>query len=118
MSNNEFLKPPSAPPVVLSSEQSLEQSLGQSSDQSSYINNNEPNNANDNTQSFTETIKNIIETPIQSITGDYTILPLNGLDTNSYIIALNKSSNVVYLAICTLIIGIIYIFVIYILFFF
>ena len=39
--------------------------------------------------------------------------PINIVDTNTYIIALNKSSNVVYLAICTLIIGIVYILVIY-----
>ena len=63
--------------------------------------------------SFTETIKDIVQTPISDITGNNTISPINRFDANTYIIALNKSSNVVYLAICTLIIGIVYILVIY-----
>ena len=66
-----------------------------------------------NTKSLSETISDISRTTIPSITGNYTVSPSNESDTNSYIIALNKSSNVVYLAICTLIIGIVYILVIY-----
>ena len=81
-----------------------------SNEQQNTISSQDPNLSN---KSFTETIKDIVQTPISYITGDNTISPINKFDTNTYIIALNKSSNVVYLAICTLIIGIVYILVIY-----
>ena len=74
-----------------------------SNEQQNTISSQDPNLSN---KSFTETIKDIVQTPISYITGDNTISPINKFDTNTYIIALNKSSNVLYLAICTLIIGV------------